>query len=80
MKIATLRFGELDFEENVVYHFPDGLPGFEELHDFIMMNDNDSEPLKWLLSLVPVARIVCIDRCGKFSRRFRDACWNIGAR
>lgn len=51
VKLATRQFGELEFEEKIVYRFPDGLPGFEDLHNFIIISENDTEPLKWLLSI-----------------------------
>ena len=51
VKLATRQFGELEFDESIVYHFPEGLPGFEQLHKFIIISDKDTEPLKWLLSI-----------------------------
>ncbi len=51
MKLTTRHFGELEFDESIVYHFPNGLFGFEELHDFIIIDDKDTEPLRWLLSV-----------------------------
>ena len=47
----TRQFGELEFDESIVYRFPNGLPGFEELRDFIIIDDKDAEPLRWLLSI-----------------------------
>ncbi len=49
-KLVTKQFGELEFDESIVYHFPNGIPGFEELHNFIIIDDKDTEPLRWLLS------------------------------
>jgi flagellar assembly factor FliW len=49
-KLVTKQFGELEFDESIVYHFPNGIPGFEELHNFIIIDDQDTEPLRWLLS------------------------------
>jgi len=51
VKLNTRRFGELEFEESIVYHFANGLPGFEELRKFIVIDDKDTEPLRWLLSV-----------------------------
>jgi len=51
VELNTRLFGKLEFDESIVYHFPNGLPGFEELHKFIVINDKDTEPLKWLLSV-----------------------------
>ncbi len=50
-KLATRQFGELEFEERIVYHFASGLFGFEEYHDFIIIDDKDTEPLRWLVSI-----------------------------
>lgn len=51
MKLVTRQFGELEFDENIIYRFPNGLPGFEELHNFIIIDEKDTEPLRWLLSV-----------------------------
>lgn len=51
MKLVTRQFGELEFDESIIYHFPSGLPGFEELRNFIIIEDKDTEPLRWLLSV-----------------------------
>lgn len=51
MKLATRQFGELEFDESIIYHFPNGLPGFEELHNFIIIDEKETEPLRWLLSV-----------------------------
>ncbi len=50
-RLTTRQFGELEFDQTIVYHFPNGLFGFEELHDFIIIDDKDTEPLRWLLSI-----------------------------
>jgi flagellar assembly factor FliW len=51
VKLNTRQFGELEFDESIVYHFASGLPGFEELHKFIIINDKDTGPLRWLMSI-----------------------------
>ncbi len=51
IKLVTRQFGELEFDESIIYHFPNGLPGFEELHNFIIIDEKDTEPLRWLLSV-----------------------------
>jgi len=51
LKIKSRHFGELEFDEGIVYHFADGLPGFEELRNFIIIDDKDTEPFRWLLSI-----------------------------
>ena len=49
-KISTRQFGDLEFDDDIVHTFPSGLPGFEDLHKFIIIDDKDTEPLKWMLS------------------------------
>ncbi len=51
VKLNTRLFGELEFDEAIVYHFPNGLPGFEELRRFVVITDKDTDPLRWLLSV-----------------------------
>lgn len=51
VNLNTRQFGELEFDDSIVYHFPNGLLGFEELHKFIVINDKETEPLRWLLSI-----------------------------
>jgi len=50
-KIVT-RFGELEVDEKSIIHFEEGIPGFEDFRDFIIVERQESEPIKWL---------VCID-------------------
>ncbi|MCL5990636.1 MAG: flagellar assembly protein FliW [Bacteroidetes bacterium] len=49
--IKTLQFGELTFEDKHIFHFENGLLGFEELHDFVLISEEESLPFKWLLSV-----------------------------
>jgi len=42
MKINTTRFGEIEFADNDVLEFSDGLPGFFELHRFALLRQDDS--------------------------------------
>lgn len=46
MKIKTRRFGDMEVEENKVYNFPAGIPGFSNLTQFVLVELN--EPIKWL--------------------------------
>lgn len=41
MKIETKYFGELQFDESSVLHFPDGLFGFEEEKEFLLLPFSD---------------------------------------
>ncbi len=51
IKISTKQFGELEIEKSSIFNFKDGLYGFEDLHRFIIINEEETEPFKWLLSI-----------------------------
>jgi flagellar assembly factor FliW len=45
------RFGEVEYNPEEVLHFPLGLIGFENLHDFIVMPNQKAGPLFWIQSV-----------------------------
>ncbi len=47
MKIPTTRFGTLDLDESTFIHFPWGIPGFEELKRYVLLEHRHG-PFKWL--------------------------------
>ncbi len=47
MKIPTTRFGTLDLDEDTFIHFPWGIPGFEEIKRYVLMEHRQG-PFKWL--------------------------------
>jgi len=51
MKTVTLRFGEIDIPEDRIIDFPKGILGFEQLHKYVILQRDDSEPFRWLQSL-----------------------------
>jgi flagellar assembly factor FliW len=51
MKFTNRQFGELEFEEDHVVTFQGGLIGFEQHRKFLIVDDEDSEPFRWLVSL-----------------------------
>ena len=51
MKIVTRQFGELEFSEDLIIRFPNGMIGFEDCKRFIIINDEDYEPFRWLLAV-----------------------------
>lgn len=51
IKIKTLHFGEIDIESDKVFNFPDGLLGFEEFNNFVLINHEETAPLRWLISV-----------------------------
>ena len=52
MKFWTTRFGDVECPEEVVMQFPDGVLGFPESRQFILLeHDAEGSPFKWLQSL-----------------------------
>jgi len=51
MKIKNLQFGEIEFDDEIIIHFPDGIIGFEKLQRFIIIEDEECEPFRWLISV-----------------------------
>lgn len=50
MKVDTLNFGEVEIEEGSVYSFQQGIPGFESLHDFVIIELDKESPFAFLQS------------------------------
>jgi len=51
MKFTNRQFGELEFEDNHVVMFPEGLIGFERCRKFLIVDDETTEPFRWLVSV-----------------------------
>ncbi len=51
MKKILTRFGEVEYDENKLLHFPSGLVGLPGLHDFIVMPNQKEGPLFWIQSV-----------------------------
>lgn len=49
--IRTLQFGELDIEAKYIFNFKDGLLGFEELSEFVLISEEETVPFRWLISI-----------------------------
>ena len=50
-KANTVRFGEIEFEEEKVVHFKQGIPAFEEETEFLIIPYEDESPYVFLQSL-----------------------------
>lgn len=49
MIIQTRYFGEIDVKEDEILHFRNGLPGFDEVKKYILINnEEEGSPFKWL--------------------------------
>jgi flagellar assembly factor FliW len=60
MRIETSRFGTLDLDENVFIEFPWGMPGFEELKRYVLLQHRQG-PFQWLQAVdePSLAFVVC---------------------
>ena len=50
-KVNTLRFGEIEIDEKKILHFKEGIPAFEEEHEFILIPFEDDSPFIFMQSL-----------------------------
>jgi flagellar assembly factor FliW len=48
MKLSTLRFGEIEVADEEIIFFAEGLLGFEAYHRFVILNNEDGSPFRWL--------------------------------
>ncbi|WP_165972309.1 flagellar assembly protein FliW [Paenibacillus piri] len=51
MKIATLHFGEMEFTEQDVFHFTQGLPGLDDHRQFLLIPLEEGIPFSYLQSV-----------------------------
>ena len=51
MKKIQSRFGEIEYDPDNTLLFPEGLIGFENLRDFIVMPNEKEGPLFWIQSV-----------------------------
>jgi flagellar assembly factor FliW len=47
MKIATSRFGEIEIDEASIVSMPEGMLGFGEVRDYILVQHNQGSPFLW---------------------------------
>ena len=50
-KVNTLRFGEIEVEEEKVVHFKNGIPAFEDEHEFLIIPYDEESPYYFMQSL-----------------------------
>lgn len=62
MKIETKAFGEIEISEKQLLYFKDGVLGFEDIHDYVLIDSIDGGPLYWLQAKhIPEIAFVVID-------------------
>ena len=50
-KVSTVRFGSIEVEEEKIVHFAQGIPAFEDEHDFVIIPYDEESPYVFLQSL-----------------------------
>lgn len=50
MKLSAFQFGEIEFDESMILRFSDGIIGFENLTEFLLITRED-ELFSWLTSV-----------------------------
>jgi len=51
MKTINTRFGQVEYDPQNLLHFPSGMIGFPQLHNFIVMPTTKQGPLFWIQSV-----------------------------
>ena len=50
-KVYTSRFGEIEVDEKKIIHFKDGIPAFEDEHEFVILPYEEESPYYFMQSL-----------------------------
>lgn len=50
-KITTSRFGELEVDEKKIVYFKDGIPAFEDEHEFVILPYEEESPYYFMQSI-----------------------------
>jgi len=62
--LASPDFGQLEFLEEDILNFAGGVPAFEELRRFLLVEKQELEPFVFLVSVdSPTTRFICIPVC-----------------
>jgi flagellar assembly factor FliW len=62
LTIRQTRFGDLEVDEKRLLNFPEGLLGFPDQHDYVLLEHKPGSPFYWLQSVdAPDLAFVMID-------------------
>lgn len=50
-KVSTSRFGEIEVDEKKIVHFKNGIPAFEDEHEFIILPYEEDSPYYFMQSV-----------------------------
>jgi len=78
MQVNTTRFGVIEIEQSELITFPWGIPGFEELKSYVLLEYKNG-PFQWLQSIEEpsVAFVVCTPDFIGLEYRIPDAKTNL---
>ena len=51
LKVSTSRFGEIEVDEKKIVHFKDGIPAFENEHEFVILPYEEDSPYYFMQSV-----------------------------
>ncbi|MHC4661492.1 MAG: flagellar assembly protein FliW [Planctomycetota bacterium] len=60
MQISTTRFGEIEIEQESVLRFPEGLIGFSEVDEYIIVPNPSGGPFQWLQAVKIPGLAFCV--------------------
>ncbi len=49
--IMSSHFGELEINPDTIFYFENGMLGFDDLNNFVLITEEETAPFKWLLSI-----------------------------
>lgn len=62
MNLSATRFGDIEFAEDDVVHFPEGLIGFPNSTSYLILSAKPGSPFRWLQSIdEPALAFLCTD-------------------
>ncbi len=62
MKLERTRFGTLEFPDDQLVHFPQGVIGFPRANRFVILDHGEGTPLRWLQAVeMPELAFLIID-------------------
>jgi flagellar assembly factor FliW len=51
VKLKTHAFGEQEYDEKSILHLPEGMLGFSRLNRYVLVEDEEIRPFRWLQSV-----------------------------
>lgn len=51
LKVSTSRFGEIEVDEEKIVHFQNGIPAFEDEHEFVVLPYDEESPYYFMQSV-----------------------------